>query len=84
MERTKKELRYSPTHKNCPFCNEKILRKAMKCKFCGEFLTESNKKLQRIYEKKASLSDIIAFTFLTLLWLLFILYVVWGIFDWYF
>ena len=29
--------------KNCPFCAEQILTDAIKCKHCGEFLTESRK-----------------------------------------
>lgn len=30
--------------KRCPFCGEKILFIANKCRFCGEYLTEKNKK----------------------------------------
>ena len=33
-------------HKDCPFCGEQILARAIKCKHCGEFLDEVLRKQQ--------------------------------------
>jgi len=33
--------------KNCPFCSEKILFEAKKCKHCGEFLDEEMRKARQ-------------------------------------
>ena len=30
--------------KDCPYCSEKILETAKKCKFCGEFIDEDLRK----------------------------------------
>lgn len=33
--------------KNCPYCSEKILLNAIKCKYCGEWLNKKEKKEKR-------------------------------------
>ena len=48
-----------PDTKHCPFCNEIIKAEAIKCRFCGEFLTENNPEYIKIIESKASATEVI-------------------------
>lgn len=47
--------RYNPTFKECPFCCERILFAAIKCKHCGSDLT---KEIQRQHNDNEILSDV--------------------------
>lgn len=38
-----------PTTKKCPFCAEKILADALKCKHCGEWLNKQLIEVQKVY-----------------------------------
>ena len=45
--------------RDCPFCSERILKKAKKCKHCGEFLDkilrkEASEKQNIVVENKTS------------------------------
>ncbi|HTO14792.1 MAG TPA: hypothetical protein VLZ83_03435 [Edaphocola sp.] len=43
--------------KNCPYCSEKILETAKKCKFCGEFIDENLRKERKQEENNKQLTQ---------------------------
>lgn len=47
------------TTKSCPFCAETILKDAIKCKHCGEFLIEESKQLTRSVNREKKKSPVL-------------------------